>query len=161
MLGCDGGETPEAIDVMVERFGGRLAQLKDYPYAGQDTYCNKDAWSYDEHLLKGFYQVKNNDTLLKYALLSGPISISIAVPDAMFAYAGGVYDDKSCKETTEDDLIHAVTLVGYDTTDPANPYWIVRNSWSALWGVDGHIFIKFGYCGVTLDPTVAVFEKPE
>jgi len=24
---------------------------------------------------------------------------------------------------------HAVLIVGYDTTDPANPYWIVLNSW--------------------------------
>ena len=26
---------------------------------------------------------------------------------------------------------HAVLIVGYDTTDPSNPYWIVLNSWGA------------------------------
>jgi PGF-pre-PGF domain-containing protein len=26
---------------------------------------------------------------------------------------------------------HAVLIVGYDTTDPANPYWVVVNSWGA------------------------------
>ena len=31
-----------------------------------------------------------------------------------------------------------MVLVGYDITDPANPYWIVQNSWGTWWGESGY-----------------------
>jgi len=35
---------------------------------------------------------------------------------------------------------HGVTIVGYDTTDPGNPYWVVLNSWGAPSGRPNGLF---------------------
>lgn len=94
---------------------------------------------------------------LKYALLSGPVSVSIAVAPSMVFYAGGVYNDPACTNNRED-LIHAVVVTGYGFDDVFGEYWIVRNSWSNAWGVDGYINIAFGYCGILLDGLVPVFD---
>lgn len=49
---------------------------------------------------------------------------------------------------------HAVVAVGYGVTlDDVNPvpYYIVRNSWSASWGMEGHFWMLRGknLCGVS------------
>jgi hypothetical protein len=42
---------------------------------------------------------------------------------------------------------HATLIVGYDRTDPANPYFIVKNSWgkTATPGADGFTYIAYDY----------------
>ena len=44
---------------------------------------------------------------------------------------------------------HIVLVVGWGESE-YGPYWIARNSWSPLWGQDGHIYIamKDNTCGV-------------
>jgi cathepsin L len=43
------------------------------------------------------------------------------------------------------DIDHAVTIVGYD-----REYWIIKNSWSKYWGLDGYIHLERGKnaCGI-------------
>jgi hypothetical protein len=42
---------------------------------------------------------------------------------------------------------HCVLLVGYDRTDPANPYFIMKNSWGPTNtpGADGYTYIAYNY----------------
>jgi len=44
----------------------------------------------------------------------------------------------------------AVVAVGYDNTAGGIPYWIVRNSWGAKWGLEGYFNIRRGVnkCGL-------------
>ena len=36
-----------------------------------------------------------------------------------------------------DPLDHAVVVVGYDTTEEGQDYWLIKNSWSTTWGEQG------------------------
>ena len=68
--------------------------------------------------------------------------------------SSGVYSDPACIVADENDVAHAVVIVGYGTTTaipvstaitlPATPYWIVRNSWGTGWGLSGYFLIKRG-----------------
>ena len=66
-----------------------------------------------------------------------------------FKKRSGVYSDPACIVADENDVDHAVVIVGYGTTTatatvPATPYWIVRNSWGTGWGLSGYFLIKRG-----------------
>jgi C1A family cysteine protease len=57
-------------------------------------------------------------------------------------------------------LDHGVQCVGYNA-NASTPYWIVRNSWGADWGMSGFIELKMGdncdECGILLSasyPTI-------
>lgn len=58
-----------------------------------------------------------------------------------------------------EELGHAVIVVGWGVDTGADgkqlEYWIVRNSWSNTWGMDGYIYIKItdNICGVATDAT--------
>merc|ERR1711941_196842 len=69
-------------------------------------------------------------------------------------YKRGVYT-RRCSGASGD-LDHCVQLVGYDKSGPT-PYWIVRNSWNADWGINGYMHLKMGenLCGVADDATIA------
>ena len=54
----------------------------------------------------------------------------------------GVYK-KPLAECDEDakEFVHAVTVIGYGTSDKGEDYWEIKNSYSTTWGDNG--FIKF------------------
>ena len=68
-------------------------------------------------------------------------------------YYGGVYAgcDPADKNTG-----HAVTVVGYGTTDDGEDYWLIKNSWSKDWGEGGYIRLKKGVGMCNIGNTIAV-----
>lgn len=57
-------------------------------------------------------------------------------------------------------LNHAVLLVEYGTLhgEPVEEYWLLKNSWSPLWGNDGYVLIsrKDNMCGLQRMPVFVV-----
>jgi cathepsin L len=70
----------------------------------------------------------------------GPMSISVAAGNWQWYETGVMNNTASGGGDNEWAIDHAVQLVGYgyDKGYDAN-YWVVRNSWSTLWGEDGFI----------------------
>jgi len=97
---------------------------------------------------------KQNVAKLAASLEHGPISILVNA-GAWDDYQGGVMTVEGCGGMAYYDLDHGVQLVGFNTTAP-KPYWIVRNSWSTDWGMDGYIYLEYGKntCGLADVATV-------
>ena len=91
----------------------------------------------------------------------GPTSICLNA-GAWQDYTGGILSSKACGGNGMDDVDHCVQLVGYHRVfaKPEQSYWIVRNSWSTDWGIDGYIHLQLdeNTCGLANEashPTIA------
>ena len=65
----------------------------------------------------------------------------------------------TCHDTDNSSTRHTVLVVGYGK-EKGVPYWLVKNSWSSSWGIDGYVKLawKNNICGVTKNPVVALFK---
>jgi len=158
--GCNGGLALQAWNWVIPNGQAKNAT---YPYSSytsgaagtcQYTYnptsynVNQTTWGYTT-------QTWNETSMIPGLNAYGPIAVSI---DATYlsSYAGGVYDDPNCSTTATN---HAVILVGYGTdTATGKPFWILRNSWSALWGEAGYFRMVRGknMCAIAKRPVYAV-----
>lgn len=153
--GCNGGLMDNAFSWIGQNNG--LCTESDYPYTSGDT--RKDGECYktctEDRLsdVKSFVDVTpNSDEALMDALMKGPVSIAIQANQRKFQmYKSGVLKGSECG----DDLDHGVLVVGWGVQNDT-PYWIVKNSWSSSWGLDGYILLEretnanngSGTCGI-------------
>lgn len=91
---------------------------------------------------------------LATSLQEGPVAVCVNA-GAWDDYTGGVLTAEGCGGSAYYDLDHCVQLVGYNTT-AEKPYWIVRNSWDTVWGMDGYIHLEFNTnaCGIADEATI-------
>lgn len=100
-----------------------------------------------------------NLTALAARLSDSPISVCVNA-ETWDDYTGGVLTAAACGGSGADDIDHCVQLVGFNNTfgdDAATqPYWILRNSWSADWGIDGDIYLQYdaNTCGLANEATL-------
>lgn len=147
--GCGGGLTESAWDYVIQ--AGGIESNASYPYVANDQQCAFDA-SKVVTTIKSYTEATSwysESQLLQTLVNEGPISICVDAASWQ-TYSGGVMDRLQCAWI--DTLDHCVQLVGYDATGPT-PYWIVRNSWTDQWGVDGYIYLEYGWdvCGLAND----------
>jgi len=132
---------------------------KQYPYqatSGHNCRFNK---KYVVATFSSYFNVTQFDeTALKSASSQAVVSVGIDASQNSFQfYSSGVYDEPKC-QSAWDQLDHGVTVVGYGTLNKKD-YWIVKNSWSEDWGLQGYILMsrnKNNQCGIATDATVPV-----
>lgn len=159
--GCDGGYHDQALEYVVQV--GGMAALDAYEYAGQDRFCRDNSTSKAVQL-KGYVNLPEGDVdAVREAVYSrGPLAVAIDAAQPSFKfYASGVFYEPNCG-WQEDDLDHAVVLVGYGKAEDGDGYWLIRNSWSAFWGDNGYVRISTrGHgCGVATQAMYAVVDTP-
>jgi len=151
--GCNGGSISNAYNYVI--MNGGIDSESDYPYSGNAGNCNT-VTPYSSYI-QNFIAVENySDSKLFDAVNIGPVSVAIQSDLTSFQfYSGGVYNDAYCCT----DLDHGVLVVGYGVLD-SQPYWIVKNSWSAAWGIEGYIYLAridgAGECGINMEPSYPV-----
>ena len=155
--GCDGGLSWRAIGYIAS--SGGIARTRDYQYKGQDGFCRRNSTKRSA-AFHGWARVPPmNDTAVMEALYTrGPLAVAIdASHESLRFYSSGVYADPQCMYEAKD-LDHAVVLVGYGTSPTEGDYWLIRNSWSDMWGDGGYIKISRDNhgCGVPADAIYAV-----
>uniref|UniRef100_A0A0N4ZFG6 Cathepsin L-like n=1 Tax=Parastrongyloides trichosuri TaxID=131310 RepID=A0A0N4ZFG6_PARTI len=145
--GCQGGWMNNVFNFIKNEHG--IDKESEYPYVGKTTTCKFNI-SQVGATDKGYYNIPVNDeeALKKAVAFVGPISIAIDVNHSSFMnYKSGIWSEEKCSSSR---LNHAVLIVGYGSYGNED-YWIVKNSWSTLWGDNGYILIarnKNNMCGV-------------
>lgn len=169
---CDGGDSAFAAKVIIDKFQGKVPTRDEYGgYLSVDGGCYVDilqdvgvmgdtglmsAPSSTVQLSDWVLLPKRDDIAAKHALFTkGPLAVALNVVDEALYYASGVLDVESCSKHDAMNLDHAINLVGWgvDTLPDGTQaeHWILRNSWSDLWGDSGYFKVRMGEkdCGVT------------
>lgn len=146
--GCGGGWMHIAFDYIKNNNG--LAAESEYPYVASQGMCRADATS-PVVTITDYENVPTNDesALLK-AVAHQPVSVAIDAQSRDFIqYRSGVFNGECGKRLT-----HAVTLIGYGTSDDGINYWLIKNSWGTTWGEQGYMKLargvdtEGGLCGI-------------
>jgi len=154
--GCGGG-TAELAMAQIIQTGGLTSEWM-YPYTsyfGENFSCHYNKSSTKPIArLAGYKKIPSNQyaPLMNAVATHGPIAISVDA-SAWGDYESGVFD--GCNQTNPD-IDHAVQLVGYGTDSDWGGYWLVRNSWSPLWGDKGYIKLQRTEnlrCGTDISPS--------
>ncbi|KAF0775405.1 hypothetical protein AaE_000894, partial [Aphanomyces astaci] len=146
--GCSGGLPSHAFEYI--KYNGGLDTGASYPYHAKDELCKFSRASVGVHVVDVVNITSTDELELRKAVgTAGPVSIAFQVaPDFRF-YKDGVYDSTVC-HSGEQDVNHGmgvisttltVLAVGYNKTEDGHKYWIVKNSWSAKWGLQGYFNI--------------------
>ena len=102
--------------------------------------------------IRSYRNTTTADDLRTALAFVGPVAVGIDASLRSFTfYSHGVYDDPACDPS---DLNHAVLVVGYGSLHQ-KPYWLIKNSWSTYWGMNGYVLVsqKGDMCGVTTSGT--------
>jgi len=145
--GCNGGVMDNAFRYIKANHG--VDTESSYPYNAHENDCHFKRNSVGE-TDKGFVDIpQGSESALKKAVATvGPVSVAIDASNESFQfYSHGVYDEPMCDP---EGLDHGVLAVGYGTEE-GQDYWLVKNSWSDQWGLDGYIRMsrnKDNQCGI-------------
>nr|ACU82389.1 cathepsin L 1 [Pheronema raphanus] len=150
--GCKGGLMDNAFRYW-EVYKEELES--DYPYVAKDGPCR---YSQD----KGVTTISSYKNVPHFSQISlqdavrtiGPISVAMDASHKSFQlYHSGVYSESECSQTKLD---HGVLVVGYGTS--SEPFWLVKNSWGAGWGMDGYfeIAMRNNMCGLETEPSYPI-----
>ncbi|PAA54736.1 hypothetical protein BOX15_Mlig002369g2 [Macrostomum lignano] len=144
--GCNGGLMNNAF-MYIRDHGIELES--DYPYQAAESRCQYQRSRVAANCT-GFVDIpQGSEDKLKEAVANvGPVSVAIDASHPSFQhYQSGVYNEPAC---SSQQLDHGVLVVGYGTLSGSD-YWLVKNSWSDMWGEKGYIRMsrnKNNQCGI-------------
>lgn len=161
--GCAGGWPDEVYSFLLRTPSQGIASEASYPYIGQN---GESCQNTDDRIAAKIqkYELIRADTTdeiaikMKYALFEkGTLTAVVCVTDDFFSYGSGIYSNTTdCDKSVN----HGVNVAGYGTTEDGQDFWIIRNSWSAGWGLNGYILMKRGInqCRIELCPSCVTMQ---
>jgi C1A family cysteine protease len=141
---CQGQWMGTAIDY-IKKAGG-IHTARSYKYHARKGKCRRFKGRIGARV-KGYSQFPQQYLpILQHVGTVGPVS---AVVDATLLqhYKHGIMRN-AAKCGREGN--HAILIVGY-SSKAGSPYWIIKNSWSAKWGIKGYFLLARGnnnVCGI-------------
>ncbi|XP_003388868.1 PREDICTED: pro-cathepsin H-like [Amphimedon queenslandica] len=148
--GCNGGLPSQAFEYI--KYNGGIESESNYNYTAKDGVCRFNSSLVAATVSDVVNITKDAEGDIGTAVANvGPVSIAFEVTKSFQHYKKGVYQGEIevCSQSP-DKVNHAVLVVGYNQTKLGEEYWIVKNSWSASWGMDGYFWIRRGHnaCGL-------------
>ncbi|XP_060523574.1 procathepsin L-like [Cylas formicarius] len=149
--GCTGGLMNPAFEYVRQNDG--VDSEESYPYEGTDN--QQCRFKPEDVVVKctGYVDIAEGDEQgLEIAIATlGPVTAAIdASKDGFQFYSDGVYYDPDCGSRQED-MNHAVLIVGYGQEPNGQKYWLVKNSYGPQWGVGGYVKMAKdanNHCGI-------------
>lgn len=92
--------------------------------------------------------MEGDDESMKWLVAHhGPVAVAIWATDAFTSYESGVFFEENCPQ---DEMNHAIVIVGYGSDRVLGDFWWIRNSWGNQWGLDGYCKYRRGNntCGI-------------
>lgn len=150
--GCEGGLMDTAFQFIKSNRG--LTSEANYPYEGLDGACNSRKAASPAAKITGYEDVpSNSEKALLQAVTNQPVSVAIDASGYDFQfYKSGIFTGE-CGTY----LDHAVTAIGYGSSNDGTKYWLLKNSWGTSWGESGYmrmqrdISSREGLCGVAME----------
>jgi len=154
-MGCQGGLMDQAFQYIISNNG--IDSESSYPYTATGPNACRFNPANVAARISGFTDVTSGDeNALMNAVAMQPVSVAIDASHQSFQmYQSGIYNEPACSPTQLD---HGVLAVGYNAQN-GSPYWIVKNSWGAGWGMSGYIWMsrnRNNQCGIA---TAASYPK--
>jgi len=148
--GCNGGLMDQAFTFIISN--GGLCTESSYPYKAVDGSCVKSKCT-SAVTIKAYTDVAtNNEDALQAAVAQQPVSVAVDASGFGWQFYSSGVMSSACGTS----LDHGVLAAGYGVMN-GTPYWQVKNSWGASWGMNGYILLKRasgsgkpGECGITL-----------
>jgi C1A family cysteine protease len=157
--GCDGGLPNLLFDDMIQ-YGFGILNETAYPYA---SYSSGTTGTCKSALKPGKFKVVSQTEnssgglngwgtateaeIERVVRENGPVVAAISVPQTLFSYSSGIFNDCVKNSTPE----HAITIVGFGERN-GTKFWKIRNSWGKSWGQNGHFDLAKGKgaCAINL-----------
>ncbi|WRX26766.1 Peptidase C1A [Theobroma cacao] len=118
-----------AFEYIVQNQG--IAKDITYPYKVANRTCDLNQASVPAHRITSYEDVPaNNEEALLKAASNQPVSVVLDAAGPTFRfYSKGVFDGECGTKVN-----HAVTIVGYGTSEDGANYWLIKNLWGEKWG---------------------------
>ncbi|XP_045829149.1 ervatamin-B-like [Trifolium pratense] len=143
--GCFAGDIRKAF-LFATRSPGLLRE-DDYPYIAVKRPCMLPADGVKSVTIVGYGVLDAFHDSIRKAVTRQPPVVTIHYGEEFKVYESGIFRGPCGKGK------HSLLLVGYGTTDQGEKYWILKNSWSRLWGEEGYVRMlnnetQSGLCGM-------------
>ncbi|CAG9314229.1 unnamed protein product [Blepharisma stoltei] len=150
--GCNGGLPEQAFEYVIGNPG--LASDKVYPFNsgnGIVNNCVPTLASQTAASISGYANVAPVDdpAALIAAITQQPIAVGVEADQYVWQY----YKTGVITNNCGTNINHFALVVGYNNSAQV-PYYIVKNSWGANWGMSGYLYIAIGsdtgVCGIQM-----------
>lgn len=152
---CEAHSKHDAFEYIQHNNG--IATERSYPYRGSGGSCKYNVDSLSSKI-RGYNRIQEGDERILQEAIAfiGPISICVdASHDSFPNYSNGIYHEPNFS-SNDDDLNHAVLVVGYGIDENDREFYIVENSLGLDWGEDGYMRLarnRKNHCGVGTEGT--------
>jgi len=110
------------------------------------TCADGSIWTQSKHFSDKIYGIADNIVDIQQEIMTnGPVEAAFSVYSDFLTYKSGVYKHTSGSYVGG----HAVKIIGWGVYQ-GEDYWLVQNSWTPYWGLDGYFMILKGVdeCGI-------------